>query len=165
MHLELSKFTEIVKSTPLVAIDLFIVKNKKLLIGKRKNPPGMNSYFVPGGRIKKNEKIKQAFRRILKSETNLEIRNKAYEPVFIGIDEHFYEDNFLKNKNFSTHYVVLLYLIEFSELEEINSNLNLENQHHNLKWIDNNSESKILDNMNKYMKGYLNREIIKNFFS
>ena len=163
MHLELSKFTEIVKGTPLVAIDLFIVKNKKLLIGKRKNSPGINSYFVPGGR--KNEKIRQALKRILKSETNLEIKNKDYEPAFIGIDEHFYEDNFLNNKNFSTHYVVLLYVIEFSKLKEIDYNLSLDHQHHNFKWVDNNPESKMLQKMNKYMKGYLSRKMIKNFLS
>ena len=56
-----------VKNLPIIAID-FVIKNEKLevLMGRRINNPARNFYFVPGGRIFKNEKISNAFERISK---------------------------------------------------------------------------------------------------
>lgn len=163
MHLESNLFKEIVKNTPLIAIDLFIIKDRKLLLGKRLNSPGKHLFFVPGGRIKKNETINKAFNRILYSETNLFIKEKSISPTFIGVDEHFYEDNFLDNKEFSTHYIVLLFLLKFNELEITNNQINLEEQHDEFIWFERQKDNEIEKNMNKYMKGYLEREGIKNF--
>lgn len=165
MHIEISKFEEIVRNTPLIAIDLFIINERSLLIGKRKNAPGLNTYFVPGGRIKKDENIYKALNRILLNETNLTFKNKSYRPLFIGIDEHFYEDNFLKNKNFSTHYVVLMFILEFSKLEKIDNRLTLKNQHHNFVWFNKNVNNELSKSMNKYMKGYLEIAELKKFIN
>jgi len=67
-------FECIIKNTPLISIDL-IVKNKegKILLGKRKNRPAKGYYFVPGGRIFKNETIEQAFKNISKHELGLDL--------------------------------------------------------------------------------------------
>lgn len=161
MYLELNKFKEIVQNAPLIAIDLFIIKDRKLLIGKRKNAPGKNLFFVPGGRIMKNETINQAFNRILNNETKFILKSKFISSFFIGFDEHFYEDNFLDNNEFNTHYIVLLFLLRFEDLESTNNKINLEEQHHEHLWLDNKCDIKIIEKMNTFMKGYLKRPEIK----
>ncbi len=59
------EFMNLIKNAPLVSIDL-IVKNKKdeVLLGLRKNAPAKGTWFVPGGRIGKNETLQEAFKRI-----------------------------------------------------------------------------------------------------
>jgi colanic acid biosynthesis protein WcaH len=62
-------FALVVESTPLISIDL-VVKSvaNKILLGKRINRPAQNFWFVPGGRMYKNEKLDQAFKRIALAE-------------------------------------------------------------------------------------------------
>src|SRR6516165_7240664 len=59
-------FARIVRLAPLVSIDI-IVKDPQgyTLLGLRVNEPAKGKYFVPGGVIRKNETIRDAFARIL----------------------------------------------------------------------------------------------------
>lgn len=117
--LEPSKFREIVKNVPLVSIDLIVRnQNNEVLLGLRKNGPAKNTWFVPGGRIWKDEKIDAAFKRITETELgiSLDLKNARFLRVF----EHLYEENFAGEPGFGTHYIVLAYEIklptEHSEL-------------------------------------------------
>ena len=60
-------FARIVRLAPLVSIDI-IVKDPQgyTLLGLRVNEPAKGKYFVPGGVIRKNETIRDAFARILR---------------------------------------------------------------------------------------------------
>ena len=59
-----------VRLGPIVAIDLIIRdESDRVLLGFRTNEPAKGVYFVPGGRIWKDERISDAFERILKAET------------------------------------------------------------------------------------------------
>jgi len=59
----------IIDSTPLVSVDLIIENpNKEILLGKRNNRPAQGFWFVPGGRIDKNEEIAGAIKRISTKE-------------------------------------------------------------------------------------------------
>ena len=60
MFLDKKDFSELIKKAPLIAIDLCIVHKRCILLGKRINNPAKNFFFVPGGRVLKNEKIKNA---------------------------------------------------------------------------------------------------------
>ena len=103
-----SLFEKIIKNTPLIAIDLIVQDgNRNHLLGLRKNPPAQGYWFVPGGRIHKNETMEQAFHRICKDEIGHTFR--LDQSVFLGVYEHFYDENFLGIKNESTHYLVLAY--------------------------------------------------------
>ncbi|HBR3966092.1 TPA: NUDIX domain-containing protein, partial [Klebsiella pneumoniae] len=68
------EFINIIKLTPLISID-FIVKNKRneILLGKRVNSPARGYYFVPGGRILKDETINDAFLRLSLTELGISI--------------------------------------------------------------------------------------------
>ena len=62
---------DVVRLAPLVAIDLVIRNGRgEILLGLRNNEPAKGSYFAPGGMILKNERLRDAFARILKNETN-----------------------------------------------------------------------------------------------
>jgi len=107
MSLPEKVFKSVVASTPLISIDLIVRNNQgKILLGKRTNRPAQGYWFVPGGRILKNEAIEQAFKRLLIVELGLDF--SGVKASFIGTYQHFYDDNFF-NSTFSTHYVVLAY--------------------------------------------------------
>ncbi len=99
-------FAQVIAHAPLVAIDLLVEdKEQRVLLGWRKNPPAQSSWFVPGGRIRQNETLDQAFARItlagLGREFDLE------QSVFSVVYQHFYPDNFHGDAEESTHYIAL----------------------------------------------------------
>jgi colanic acid biosynthesis protein WcaH len=124
------QFAEVVKKTPLVSIDLIVNDDRgRILLGLRKNEPAKGYWFVPGGRILKDERIPQGFERITRNE--LGIRLPYEDAKFLGVFEHLYPNNFTENQNFSTHYVVLAHRIEINK-----DSLNLPNdQHSKYKWL------------------------------
>ena len=134
MFLSRSVFSQVVSNTPLVSIDLCVFREKEILLGKRNNPPAKNYFFVPGGRILKSETKGSAFERILKNELGMALKKNQHKNIKnLGIYEHFYEDNFLDNKNFSTHYVVIAFLVPYKSLINIQK-FSLEEQHSQYIW-------------------------------
>lgn len=107
MRLGLDTFKTVVESTPLVSIDL-VVRNQQgmILLGERTNRPAQGYWFVPGGRILKDETFKSAFKRLANVELGVDLA--LDDAQFLGLYEHHYEDNF-SGVSFSTHYVVLGY--------------------------------------------------------
>ena len=65
-------FKTVINSTPLISIDLLIIKDNKILLGKRINKPAQGYLFSIGGRVYKNEVIDSAMMRIAKDELNIE---------------------------------------------------------------------------------------------
>jgi colanic acid biosynthesis protein WcaH len=130
MFLDNNLFKTIIKSTPLISIDFVIENNnKQILLGKRINRPAKGFWFVPGGRVLKDEKIKDAFTRLVKVELGIHFTYK--NASFLGVYEHFYKDNF-SDDDFTTHYIVLGYKIILDE-----DSLNLPSgQHSAYQWFD-----------------------------
>ncbi len=109
-----SLFEKIIKHAPLIAIDLIVQDSERNhLLGLRKNPPAQGQWFVPGGRIRKNEKLDHAFHRI--SVDELGISFQLDQSIFVGVYEHFYDENFLGVPNESTHYIALAYRLWMGE--------------------------------------------------
>jgi colanic acid biosynthesis protein WcaH len=62
-------FLAVVTLTPLVSIDLVVVDEEGyILVGKRTNEPAYGTWFVPGGRVNKDETLDAAFERIATDE-------------------------------------------------------------------------------------------------
>ncbi|MDC7689654.1 GDP-mannose mannosyl hydrolase [Vogesella indigofera] len=101
-------FLDVVRDAPLISIDL-IVKNpaNEVLLGLRRNEPAAGFWFVPGGRVLKNETLDAAFERLTQAE--LGITRPRQDALFYGVWEHFYGSNAGRVAGFGTHYVVLAY--------------------------------------------------------
>jgi colanic acid biosynthesis protein WcaH len=99
---------DVVEHAPLASIDL-VVQNPhgEILLGLRTNEPAKGYWFVPGGRIRKDERLQSAFHRICNEELNLEYEIR--DASFLGVFEHFYPTNFAGKDGVGTHYVVLAY--------------------------------------------------------
>jgi colanic acid biosynthesis protein WcaH len=128
--LSASDFTEVVRMTPLISIDLILRNSKgETLLGVRNNEPAKGFYFVPGGRILKNERIADAFRRIILNETG--ISADIGGSTFKGVFEHVYDTNFANRTDFGTHYVVLAY-----QITQPFDDVRLDSQHSSFEWWD-----------------------------
>jgi colanic acid biosynthesis protein WcaH len=138
----------VVRYAPLVSIDLIIRDPKgRVLVAFRRNEPAKNCYFVPGGRIRKNETIGAAFQRILQAETGLEF---GFEQArLLGVFQHIYPTNRLEHKDYGTHYVVLAYEISLSEKPRIT----LDAQHESGRWMNDRELRAALD-VHEFVKRY-----------
>lgn len=103
-------FRTVVAAAPLLSIDLLVENVKgEVLLGQRLNRPASGFWFVPGGRVQKNETLDLAFHRL----TLLEL-GRAFErsqAQLLGVYEHFYTDCVFGDSEVDpdTHYVVLCY--------------------------------------------------------
>jgi colanic acid biosynthesis protein WcaH len=105
-------FKHLVKHAPLFAIDLVVLNDKnQILLGQRKNAPAKGYWFVPGGRVFKNESLEQAFKRISKTELNVEI--ERYQTWLLGLYDHFYQDSVF-DEGIDTHYINATHLVKLN---------------------------------------------------
>jgi len=145
-----SLFSKIVEFSPLVSIDIIITNRfNQILLGLRNNEPAKNFWFVPGGRILKDETIDEAFERIIYSEIG--IKNKIQSSKYLGFFEHFYNNSY-NLKNISTHYVVLAFHIEEDKIDMIKMPTN---QHREHRWFENPEPFKNFE-VHKYTREYFN---------
>jgi colanic acid biosynthesis protein WcaH len=101
-------FLDVIDATPLVSMDLLLEdKDGRVLLGKRMNKPAQGYWFVPGGRIRKNESLSDAIIRISMTELGIEITIDQVR--LIGAFDHIYTDNFAGKEGVNTHYVAMGY--------------------------------------------------------
>jgi len=144
------------KLTQFVSVDLLVKHNEKFLMGKRVNQPAKGYWFNPGGKVYKNESIKEALKRVLKNEVGLDW-NEVSNCEFIAPFEHVYSNNFRDN-SYETHYVSMAYILKIKEgdikegiVDKIEESMKL--QHEEIKWF---SLSEILSNneVHKFVKNF-----------
>ena len=127
--LDVATFRTVVESTPLVSIDLCLVREGQLLMGLRQNEPLKGQWFTPGGRLLKNERWQDGLARIAKTELGLTVKSDDFE--LMGVWDHFYENSAIDD-GVSTHYVNLPHVC-FLESEP---ELSLDPQHESVRWFD-----------------------------
>lgn len=151
MFLESELFKSVILNTPLIAIDLIIRDQVDgILLGRRINKPAQGYWFVPGGRICKDETLAKAFARLTYTELGVPVN--LSEAHSLGTFEHFYSDNVFGD-SFSTHYVVLAY-----ELQLPLSLISLPHlQHAQYRWY---TQAELLadENVHTYTKNYFKGE-------
>lgn len=143
-------FKSVIQHTPLISIDL-IVRNEQgeVLLGKRVNAPAKGSWFVPGGRVRKNETLDDAFVRLVKEELGIESGINRADAKFLGVFEHFYDDCVFGG-DLNTHYIVIAYELNINAQDNLMVN---KKQH---KFYDFFHERKIQENnsVHEYVKNY-----------
>jgi colanic acid biosynthesis protein WcaH len=153
VYLDKTEFLGIIHKTPLVSIDLIIRDEQNaILVGRRINRPAQGTWFVPGGRIRKDELLKDAFARISAKELGITLDIKTAD--FLGVFEHLYADNYGGSNDFGTHYVVLGYQVQISA-QQISPPTE---QHTDYCWL---SETQVLENpeVHEYTKAYFQNGI------
>lgn len=148
MFLSKQRFSQVIESTPLVSIDLVIEdENGQVLLGERLNRPAQGFWFVPGGRILKDEKLEDAFGRLTLEELGHEF--KLSHATLLGPYTHIYNDNVFDTE-FTTHYVAIAYkLIVIRSL----LNLPMDVQHSRYRWY-NQDELLTSDKVHVHTKWY-----------
>ena len=90
------------KQEPKIGVGVIIIKNNKILLGKRKNAHGNGSWNPPGGHLEFGEKIEDCAKRETMEEARIKIKNLKMGP--------FTNDVFKKeNKHYITLYVIADY--------------------------------------------------------
>lgn len=89
-----------------------IVKDNKLLIMQDKGQP---YFYVPGGRIKMNEKSVDAVKREIQEELGVEVNVDR----MLWINENFFKEETSEEQ---FHEVCFFYLVEFKENEDLKGN-------------------------------------------
>jgi len=85
------------QQTPKVGVGVIIIKDKKVLLGQRKNAHGTGSWCPPGGHLEFMETIEDCARRETMEEVGLLIGD-IQKPVFT--------EDFFKEEN--KHYITML---------------------------------------------------------
>lgn len=145
-----TQFLDIIELTPLVSIDLIIENDAgEILLGKRTNKPAQGFWFVPGGRIRKNERLSEAFQRITVNE--LGVNMDFDQATLLGAYDHIYQDNAFSKEGVNTHYVALGYKIALP----LGVSIKHDAQHSALQWQS-------IDNLMNNEQVHINT---KNYFS
>ena len=69
------------KDSPKIGVGVLIVKNGKILIGKRKSPLGNGTWHPPGGHLEYGESPENCAKREVKEETGIEIEDVEFLAV------------------------------------------------------------------------------------
>jgi len=91
---------------PQVATGAIVIKNGRVLLVKRKNPPSQYLWAIPGGRVKAGESLVNSVKRELLEETGVIVDVGEVVHVFDVIETH-------GNGNTKTHYVIIDYRAEY----------------------------------------------------
>jgi 8-oxo-dGTP diphosphatase len=91
---------------PKVGVGVIVIKDGKVLFGKRKNAHGEGSWSYPGGHLEYGESWEECARREVKEETGIEIKNIRFGTVTNDIF-----------KNEQKHYITICMLADYSSGE------------------------------------------------
>jgi len=120
------KFRELM---PLASVDILAVHEDRLLLMLRNKEPGKDLWFVPGGRIRYGETLRQAAARKLREETGLSASMLEKK----GVMCHFWPES---------HYVSTFFLAYVT-----NDKITPNEEHRDYKWV-----SEVTDDLHPYVK-------------
>ena len=87
---------------PLVGIAVIVIKDNRVLLGKRKNAHGADTWAFPGGHLEFNESIEDCAVREVLEETGIRIKNLRCGP---------YTNDIFKAEG--KHYVTLFVIADY----------------------------------------------------
>lgn len=77
----------IVEHVPIPSVDLVVRHSGGVVLGRRSNEPAKGSWFLPGGRIQKGERIEEVVHRVADEEVGLKVTIQQQT----GVHDHFYD--------------------------------------------------------------------------
>lgn len=94
----------VVTHVPIVSVDLVVRHEGGVVLGRRTNQPGRGEWFVPGGRVRKGERLTEAVHRVARTELGVEIDIERR----LGVDEHFWDITEFRDTD-GKHHVTVAY--------------------------------------------------------
>lgn len=91
---------------PRVGIGMFVIKDGRILMGKRKNAHGDGTWSLPGGHLEFNETVEECTKREILEETGLEVENIR----FLDITEDMFKEE-------DKHYITIFVLSDYTSGE------------------------------------------------
>ena len=91
---------EIVANVPIICVDVVIVRDGKALLVLRGDPPAKGEWWLPGGRVLKNESLKEAAHRKALEEVGLDCH---VGPAIYSVETRFMEEDV---QSFNTVYLL-----------------------------------------------------------
>ena len=82
------EWATIVRNVPIVSVDLLVRTPDGVLLVERTNRPAKGEWFVPGGRVRKGERLVEAVHRVAREELGVEVGIEGR----LGAYEHLYDD-------------------------------------------------------------------------
>ena len=122
-------FKKFRRCMPIASVDLLVLHEGELLIMLRNNEPGKNVWFVPGGRVRYGEMLRQAAIRKLMEETGL----TALKIEKKGVMSHLWPQ---------AHYVSTFFVADVAD-----NRVKLNDEHRDYMWI-----SKLSNDVHPFVK-------------
>jgi len=91
---------------PKVGVGVFVLKDGKILLGKRKNAHGKGTWCLPGGHLEFNEELEECAKREVLEETGVSIKNIRFATIT--------NDMFRKE---GKHYITIFMLSDYDSGE------------------------------------------------
>jgi len=102
-----TEWKTVVSNVPLISVDLVVETDDGVVLGKRENEPAKGEWFVPGGRVRKHERLQNAVDRIAESELGCGVAIERQ----LGVYEHFYDTSEFDDTD-GKHYVPIGYHVK-----------------------------------------------------
>jgi len=137
------KYKIILESIPVCCVDIVVHQSNKVLLVKRTRSPSKGEWSILGGRVHKNEKLKEALLRKIKQElgvSDIEIEKQ------LGAYEYFSKEGNFPNMKTGAHAIGVVFIVSLKNGQEIK----LDEQSEEYKWVD-----KIEDDVQEYAKKIL----------
>lgn len=144
------EYEHVLDLVPIICVDLVIMNdNGEVLVVKRQNEPGKGEWWIPGGRLLKNESIEECARRKAKEELGLDL-----EPIeVLGSGETIFNNSPFEGVN--SHTVNFFVLMSELGNQEIKPD---ESQHTEWDFVSDIGEDadpymiEIFDTLNEYFE-------------
>lgn len=101
-----AEWETVVRNVPIVSVDLVALHEGDVLLGRRENEPAKGEWFVPGGRVHRDESLETAVRRVATRELGSSVTVESR----LGVYEHFWETADVADAD-GKHYVPIAFLV------------------------------------------------------
>lgn len=139
-HIPDELYREIINAIPFVCVDIVIKNGNSFFLAKRKSEPAQGQWFLPGGRVLKNEKLEDAAYQKVQQETGLNVKIEK----ILGVDETMFP---VSTFGVPTHSVNVVFLATTTNPE---TTVHLDNQNDEYQWY-----THIDDVWHPYVKKFL----------
>ncbi len=77
----------VVRHLPIASVDLVVAHDDGVVLGRRTNEPAKGRWFMPGGRLRKGERLLEAVTRVGKEELGVDVDVRRR----LGVHDHVWE--------------------------------------------------------------------------